>query len=388
VDELKVGIFVELYRPHLSGVVVAVEALAEQMLKQGHRVSIFAPKVPHYQDNQEVSVIRLPSFGLFGQRFALPLLSRNLIAQVRELHLDLIHIQGPYCTGILGIQLARKLRVPVVMTFHTHVLQYLRIWTKFWNLPISIIFQALALWSIHWTSHHCQLIIAPSQFIKNVLRGYGITTRIEVLPNGVRPPDFLPEVIRARSQLGLPQSRRILLYDGRIAEEKNLPMLIEAFRQVLARRTDVFLVLVGGGPYQSRLEQMINKEGLKGQVCLTGMVSHDQVWLYLAAADIFVFPSITETQGLSVSEAMSIGLPVVVVNEGGAADLIDNDQDGLVIPNNSRKFAQAILRLLENPGFGRFLGGNAQVKMRQLDPEIIYKKMIDYYGQVIDNFIL
>jgi len=383
---MKVGIFVELYRPHLSGVVVAVETLVEQLRLSGHQVFLFAPYVPGYKDNQDFPVIRVPSFYFWGQRFAFPWASQKIIDLTRELHLDLIHIQGPYPTGFLGIWLARKLGLPVVMTFHTHILLYLKIWTKFWNLPLSLFFQILALWAIRWTGRRCQLIIAPSHFIKNVLQGYGVRTRIEVLPSGVRLPESLPDRDQARSQLGLSENGQILVYSGRIAKEKNLRMLIEAFKQVLAKRDDVTLVLLGDGPFRPKLEQIIRRNSLRDKVILTGLIPHNQVWSYLAAANIFVFPSITETQGVSVSEAMSVGLPVVVTNQGGAAELVDDGYNGLMVDNDSRQFALTIFYLLENPAWAYFLGLNAKEKVRQIDPGITCQKMVGCYCQVIENF--
>lgn len=383
---MKIGIFVELYRPHVSGVVISVETLISQLLTNGHQVVLFAPKVPCHRDVQDFPVVRLPSFGLFGKRFAIPFLNKELTEEIKNLHLDLVHIQGPYSSGILGIKIAQKFGLPVVMTYHTHVLFYLKSWTRIWSWPLFLVARILALWLIRWISKKCQLIITPSHFIENVLRSYGITTPIELLPTGVQPPSFLISSPVSKSQLLLPEEGKILLYVGRISKEKNLVFLLDSFEKVARQRDDVVLVLIGEGPFQPILERIVERKKLKRKVLFLGSVPHEKIFLFLKASDIFVFPSLSETQGLSVAEAMSVGLPVVVIGEGGAPEFVDNKKTGLVVQNNSNEFASAILSLLESPDFAFSLGRNAQKKMLDFSPELIYQKLARIYEMVIRNF--
>ncbi|MEK7519172.1 MAG: glycosyltransferase [Patescibacteria group bacterium] len=380
---MKIGIFIELYRPYLSGVVVSVETLIQELLKRGHEVFLFAPKVSDYKDETRFQVIRLPSFSFAGHKFAKPFLSDKDMEAMKDFGLDLIHIQGPYPTGILGVKIGRKLGIPVVMTYHAHVLFYLKTWANIWNWPFSLIARILAFFLIRWVSKNCQLIISPSHFIKEVLRSYGIKNRIEVVPTGVELPSFLSKALPSRIQLGLPEKVKILLYIGRLSKEKNLKMLLLAFDKVVRRRTHTILVLVGGGPFKSELEKIVRRMRLEDWVFFMGEQSHEKIWSFLRVSDMFVFPSLSETQGLSVGEAMVIGLPVVVVGEGGAPEFIDDKENGLIVQNDPKEFAFQILSVLENPILAFNLGQNAQKKISQLKPENIYQVMENLYLQFI-----
>jgi 1,2-diacylglycerol 3-alpha-glucosyltransferase len=377
---MRIGIFVELYRPYLSGVVISVEELIRYLSQRGHQFFIFTPQVPGYQDKDDFEVIRLPSFGLFGQRFARPFLNKELEKKIKECNLDIIHIQGPYPTGILGVKVAKKLGLPLMMTYHAHVLFYLKSWLTVWNLPFNLIAQILSLFLIRRISENCQLIIAPSIFMKRVLEGYGIKTRIEVLPT---PLTFSPKDDRSllsRKELGLPEKVRILLYVGRFSKEKNLKMLISAFEKVIKERKSVILLLVGSGPLHKELEMIVKKKKLEDSVFFLGRVDHEKVWSILTNSDIFVFPSLSETQGLSVAEAMLAGLPVVVANGGGVVEFIEDRVSGLICDNDPERFASQIIFILDNPGFSFFLGCNAKKQITNiLNPNSIYDRLEEFY---------
>ena len=383
---MRIGIFIELYRPYLSGVVVSIELLAKELLERGHQVFILTPEVQGYKDTSDFKVVRLPSFRFFGKRFAVPFLSKRVKKKVKELDLDLIHIQGPYPTGFLGIKLAQGLGLPILMTYHAHVLFYLKTWANIWNWPLSFIARIMTLWIIRWTSKHCQLIIAPSHFIKNVLRGYGIKTQIEVLPTGIKPFS-LKSAPLSRSQLGLPREGKILIYVGRLAKEKNLKMLILAFEEVLKARKDVFLVLVGDGHFRPILEKTVKRKKLEDWVFFLGEKPHGEIGSILKVSDVFAFSSLSETQGLAVAEAMAVGLPVVVVGEGGALEFIDNKENGLVVPNLPKEFASAILSIIGSSDLASFLGQNAQKKVIALRPEVVYQEIEGLYSQLTKEFI-
>jgi len=384
---LKVGIFVELYRPYCSGVVVSVDTLIEQLKERGYEFAVFAPFVPYHQDEQEVPIIRLPSYRLNGYQFAKPILTKGLIESVKKLDLDLIHIQGPYGTGYLGARLGQKLGIPTIMTYHTDILQYLKAWTTFYNWPISFLSQCFCRWWIRWIARRCQLIIAPSHYIKQELRKVGVRERIKVLPTGVRMPNGIPNYVDARAQLGLPINAQIVTYVGRIAKEKNLEMLLDAFEYFWHNRGNAcsypMLVMVGDGPFRKQLKRLIRLKKLQERVILTGAIPHDKVWTYLSASDVFVFPSTTETQGISVGEAMATGLPIVVVDKGGASELIEDSWTGLIRPSDPKVFGEALSCLFDHQEFAFTLGKNAQKEIQKIiDSEVIYKEMENYYKEV------
>lgn len=386
---MRIGVFVELYRPYCSGVVVSVETMIKHLKSKGFEFVVLAPFVPFYQDEQEFKVIRLPSYNFGGYWFAVPIVTKKLLKTVRELKLDLIHIQGPYGTGYIGVNLSKKLDIPVIMTYHTDILQYLDSWKTFYNWPMVFLAKKFCAWWIEKLAQQCQLIIAPSYYIKNELEKIGVKKRIEVLPTGVEAPANVPRYLEARNQLGLPINAKIVTYVGRLAKEKNLPMLIEAFEYfcganggVKKTLSEKLLILVGDGPFIKTLKRLVRIKGLQNSVIFTKAVPRETVWKYLAASDVFAFPSTTETQGISVAEAMAVGLPIVVVNEGGAGELIKNGESGLIRQNDSWFFGEAIASLFSHEEFASFLGQNARQKVLEIHPENIYKKLKECYEEV------
>jgi len=376
---MHIGMFVELYRPYTSGVVVAVEDLCRELQRQGHEVVIFAPYMPRYKDSNEFQVIRLP-----GYYIAWPFLTRRVIDQVKKLKLDIIHIHGPYHTGFLGVHIAKRLDIPVVMTSHTQIFMYLRIWLKVFGVDLSLVPRLIAGWATRYVSKGCKLIITPGKCVKDVLVESGVKAPIYTLPNGITILDSLPDKALVRQELGLPGDNTLLVYVGRIAQEKNLGMLLEAFEWSCGRNTRTKLILVGGGRELERIKRYVDKNGLQDRIIFVGCVPHNKVWSYLAAADMFVFPSITETNGLVVSEAMAAGLPVIVTDEGGACELVTHEKTGLITKNHPRRFADEIGYLLEHPGTGVQLGQNAQKKICKIvSIGHFCDSIVKYYKQAI-----
>lgn len=379
---MNIGIFVELYRPHTSGVVTSVDTLVAGLRKKGHRVFIFAPDVPSFKDKPTNKVIRLPSFAGWGQRFAFPPLltpkfSNSLLKKVKDLKLDLIHVHGPYPTGMIGAYLAKKLDIPLIMTYHTHLIAYLKSWTKWWWLPLSLLVQFLVRLFVKKFSDSCQIVITPGNRMAEVLRSYGVKKEITVIPNAVH---------FQKTNLKQPSSSPVLVYTGRIAEEKNLLMLIKAFSNVLSKEPKAKLFLVGGGSWESKIAKIIRKKGLSSSIILTGVVPHEKIPDYLSRASVFVFPSVTETQSVSIVEAMAAGLPTVVTNEGGARENVEDGKTGFIVKNDPKVFSQAVIRLLENEKLRRQMGknGKERVKMLNLTSEAMVNKILKVYQKVLN----
>lgn len=381
---MRIGFFVEMYRPHTSGIVVSLDRLIQERRTKGDECFIFTPSVPGYQDSQDLAtVIRLASYSFHNYCLAKPKLDEGLIDTVSNLNLDLIHIQGVQVSCNFGVKLGKKLNIPVIMTYHTDFLSWLKSWTTVWNWPLSFALQTLYIPWVRYIAHQCQLIIAPSQHTKRQLEGFGVKSRIEVLPSPIDIPIGLPNQMQARKELELPSNPQILLYVGRITREKNLKMLIEAFEYVTRDKKNVVLVLVGEGDDRSRLEKIVMRKRLSKKVYFVGAVAHETVNLYYVAADIFVFPSWTETQGLAVLEAMAARLPVVVVNMGGSCEFVDNGHNGFVVETKPKHFAEAILHLLSDSTLSSCLGSNGQQIVRQINLIDIDSKVDEYYKEVI-----
>ncbi|MCS6949336.1 MAG: glycosyltransferase [bacterium] len=378
---MHIVLFSESYPPITNGVAVSVNTLRRELRRRGHRVTVVTAQ--HAQASpQEEGVIRLPSFSwLFAPDYPLP--QPRPLPQLhrffRENRVDVIHVQIPFLLGVEGMRLGQRYGVPVVAHYHTLYDRYLH------YVPIlpEGALRALLWWHLRRFYRRAQATIVPSRFARQYLERFGVRPRhVEVIPTGVQFHPLQVERQEARERYGLSPERPVLVYVGRLAREKNLNLLLEMLPLVRREVPDVLLWLVGGGNAEKALHTWIQRRGLTESVRLQGRVPHEQISAVYAAADLFVFPSVTETQGLVLWEAQAHGLPCVVVDEGGAPESVRDGVDGLLVPNESTAFAQAVVRLLRDSALRQQMSQNALCAPR-LNPEEMTERVLGVYQQVL-----
>lgn len=334
---MKIGIYTEIYKPVLNGVVVSVDSFREQLRARGHEVYIFTPSYMRYLDPYVLPFHSLPLPTRTPYRLATPFLVEGRVPE-----LDVIHAQTPFMTGLMAFTHARRADLPLVFTYHTRLVDYHH------YLPLSpSLSKDFLVWVSRTFSNMADRVIVPAAPIKTLLESYGVRTPIDVVPTDVRlrpaPPE---EGARVRAALGIPADHRVLLYVGRLAREKNLGLLLDAYAR--ARTPDTHFVLVGDGPSREWLARQIEEQGLGETIHLAGAVDHGDIPAWYRAADLFVFASLTETQGLVIEEALQLGVPTLAVGAGGVIDaagrwaggrLIEPSEDAAVL---TERFSDAL----------------------------------------------
>jgi glycosyltransferase involved in cell wall biosynthesis len=387
-DGIRVGIFTDGYPPVVNGVSTSVHTLVEQLEKAGHKVFVFAPRFPGYTEHAP-NVLRFPSFITpFDKRYPLPMpFSRELFATLRRLRLDVIHSQSPFVLGLVALELSRRHKLPLVATNHTLYLQY----THYVPFVPKPVISAMARKVIGWYYRSCEGVITPSRMAASQLIDlFSVcTTPVHVVPSGIPIPKPIPlqQKQEARRLLGVPQSALMLLYCGRLAREKNLLMLLDAFEfGVLPRFPEAKLVLAGSGPDEDDVKERVNvSPALVRSVILPGFINRDSLDPIYATADLFVFPSKSETQGMVSGEALAVGTPCVVVNEGGAPETVTDGVDGFLAPDDPAQFANAINRILEDPALRAKMGDAGIINAVNRTPERMAEKVIAIYQDAIDQ---
>ncbi len=387
---MNIGIFSECYLPTLNGVVVSIETFREELEKRGHKIYVFTPKTKGFKDKDPDHVFRFPSFTWPGEEnypIALPTAAAKVIKKAKELKLDIIHSQHLFTMGRLGMRVAHELNIPMVYTYHTLIAEYTH-YVPIFNLAAKQILKNIS----RDFCNDCDQVITPSPSMARILKTYGVTKPIEAIPTGIHIEEmehhFPDKVIRAKWDI--PENRKILLYLSRIAKEKNIDFLFKAFKKILANRlkkhrlADVHLLMVGGGPELNFYEDLAKKMGINDYVSFTDMMQKKNANKFYGAADLFVFPSITETQGIVVTEAMAAGIPVVAVNKMGPSDLVRNGHDGYLTDLNINDFAGKIESLLDNPEKRKEMGKNAKESAKEFSSlscaiklEKLYEKNIE-----------
>ena len=386
---MNIGIFSECYKPTINGVVMSIEAFRNQLEKKGHRVYIFAPR--HKKAVFAPNVFRVPSITLPTPKdypIALPFFEFSFLSQiVASLDLDIIHTQHIFSMGGAGQKLAKKFHLPTIHTYHTMMTEYTH------YLPVKIL-QGITKRFIIWRSrrfcNRADLVIVPSSPIKTVLEKYGIKKEIEVLPTGIELKNFkkLSENERRTicKKYKIPNEKKVLLFVGRLAQEKNLDFLLDSFAEILQKDPETFLVFVGNGPYEQNLKSQIKNLKLQSYVALTGFLPKEETNKLFGAADLFVFPSTTDTQGIVLAESLASGTPVVTINKLGPKDIIKNDKDGFLVPLQKKQFIDKILYLLKNDKIRHQFGYQAQQNVKKFAIESCTERLIEIYQETIKNY--
>ena len=380
---MRVGIFTESYEPIINGVSTSVRTLIAQLEQAGHQVFVFTSRMPGYQDDR-AGVFRFPSMkALVEPNYRLPLpFSPHIMAAIPGLHLDIVHSQSPFLLGLVARQVARRAHIPLVSTNHTLYTEYAH---YFPLLPKWATREAL-ISLMRWYYNQCDHVLAPSQMTRQrLIDGYGVRTPVTVTPTGIPASPYLLKATRADTltELGLPQDARILLYVGRLAPEKNLEMLLDAFGEISAAEPRAYLVLAGSGKSERSLKAMVRARNWEKRVVFTGFLGRTRLDPLYAASELFLFPSKTETQGLAVGEALAAGVPSIVVGEGGAPEAVHEAEDGFIIPDDPHQMASLALQLLHDPVLCRQMSEAARRYAEERTPEKVAARILGVYDSLI-----
>ena len=356
-ESLKIGFFTDGYLPQLDGVGENVSSLATALRRAGQQVYVIAPKHPGFKD-KDPNVFRLRSVRVYKKpewRMALPIPEKDF-RQAAKIPFDIVHGHAGGPVSFLGFEIARRRNIPYVFTYHT-------LWNRYTHyiLKGTVLTPKMTEIATKIYCNLCTLIIAPTKRVKAELRSYGVTKPVYVIAGRLDLDRFRgveKGYLRKKLQLGKEVS--IILYVGRLGKEKSVDLIIKSFSLVNKVQKNTALVIVGDGPEREKLEKLTKKERIDKKTLFTGFINRDQIPLVYKDADIFVFASQTETQGLVVPEALASGLPCVVVNDPAFKDVVIEGRNGLLASDKPKDFAGKTLKLLENPTLRRKLSTNAQ----------------------------
>lgn len=309
---------------------------------------------------------------------------RKTYRDIRRLAPDIVHIHTPFVAHYEGLRLARHLALPVVESYHTYFEEYLENYLRF--LPRSF----LRCTARRLSASQCaqvDAVVVPSAPMRDVLRAYGIGGDIQVVPTGIPMDAFTGADGHAfRRRYGIPEKRPLLLYVGRLAHEKNLGFLLKVLDRIRASEPDVLMVFAGEGPALNSLQHAAARAGLAKHLLFVGYLSRDrELPDCYAAADVFLFASRTETQGLVLLEAMACGTPVVTTAHMGTAAIMADGRGGLVAAEDIKDFAEKVLVLLLDTTARTALAEDARRKASEWSDSALADRMLELYATVIND---
>ena len=348
----------DVYFPRVNGVSTSIETFRQTLAGLGVEVRLV---VPRYGDEAETEgIVRVAGRPIPGDRedrlVGWRAMHRAVLAAAQDC--DLIHIQTPFVAHYAGLKAARRLGLPVVATYHTLFEEYLQHYAPF--LPAGWL-KGQARGFSRRQCNALDAVVVPSTAMQQRLASYGIEVPLHVLPTGIPTARFGRGNGPAfRAEHGIAPGRPVALFVGRVAHEKNIAFLLDALLETRQMRPDVLLMIAGEGPAMADLKAQVRRLGLDGAVQFIGYLDRQQALPdCYAAADVFVFASRTETQGLVLLEAMAAGLPVIALAEMGTTDILSPGRGAISPPPSATAFGQALGDFLNQPQAWRHLAAEA-----------------------------
>lgn len=353
VSRLHIALVTETYPPEVNGVALTVARLARGLLARGHRMQLLRPRrdrddAPCEAGMDEHLLPGLPIPRYSELRMGLPA-RRRLLRRWRVARPDIVHIATEGPLGWAALRAARELGLPVSTEFRTNFHMYCGHYGIGWLQPLITRY-------LRWFHNTADLTMVPTEGMRRELEALGFE-RLQAVGRGVDTVRFDPRHRSAelRAQWGAGERDPVLLCVGRLAAEKNLDVLLDAWRGVKKRMPAARLVLVGDGPLRAALMQRCP------DAIFAGQRSGEDLACHYASADLFVFPSLSETWGNVVTEALASGLPVIAWNRAAAAQLLRTGENGLRVDcGDLAGFHGAVVQLAEDPDALRRMGAMAR----------------------------
>ena len=390
---MKIALFSDTYLPDINGVVTSVNLLKEELERLGHEVYLFTNHKGSFKIIKEGNVIRLPGIemkALYGYKATSPI-QISFTKEFEDYHFDVIHRHTEFGVGILASNLAKKYHIPLIATYHTTYEDY----TNYVNpLDFKTVEKGArkAVASLSKTiCENCSAIIAPSVKTKTMLEGYGIKTPIEVIPTGINLDCFNITVDndtkqRIRKECKCKDNDKLIIFVGRIAEEKSVDFIINGFKKVKEKGLNVKLGIVGDGPDLDKLKKLTDKLNLNDYIFFKGRIDHNDVPVYYGSSDAFISASTTETQGMTYIEALASSTPVLARYDDVLSNLIIDGKNGFFF-NSEDEVYDVVSKIahMSNEEINE-MKKNAFNSSVQYDSKEFGKHVVRLYEQAIENY--
>jgi len=357
---VKIVFATDQYWPSISGVSVSVDAFRTELIRLGHQVIVLAPEYPESfatddPSTQTQHLFRFASMGLlFNDENRLVRFSERekIDMLLLELKPDVIHVHTEFSLGRMVSQYARKHHVPLVMTAHTNWEELVDLYLPWFPKFLSRLY---CRYHIRRSYNLANALVVPTTLMDHYLSRLSLRCPSTIIPTGIDPIDFEvtePLAPKTHSMVyqRFPQlkGKRVLFFVGRLGREKNIPFLFQVLASVLQTEPNTMLLLAGDGPARKELEQEVTERGLAANVVFAGFVARKDLREYYFLADVFVFASKVESQGLVALEAMICGTPVVAIGKMGTREIMGGDNGGYMVDDDLAEFSSCVTLLLQD----------------------------------------
>lgn len=389
---MRIGIFTDSYTPFINGVTTSVLMLKKGLEKKGHTVYVVTVNNENmkYKLDEKGKVLRLPGvpIGIYDYRLTgiYPLKAINII---KKWNLDVIHCQTEFGVGTFARIIAKQLNIPLVHTYHTMYEDYIHYITKgYFNKTGKKIVEYLTLFYCDKTA--TELVVPTKKAYELFKEKYKVDRNVYIVPTGIEVEKFYLEnnkqlnIVKKRESLGLKRDDFVILFVGRIGSEKNVELLLTSMRYIVNNCPKAKLLIVGDGPDLNKYKTFVKKQGLEENIIFTGKVPWESIAEYYLISDVFTTASKTETQGLTVIEAMAASLPVVCINDESFTNTVIDNLNGKIF-KNKRGYKKAIIELYNDPKELKRLSKQARISADMHSSKYFVESILDVYKIAIKN---
>jgi 1,2-diacylglycerol 3-alpha-glucosyltransferase len=380
---MKVLITTDAFTPTISGVVTSVTNLNKELIRMGHDVRILTLSHNNYSSKKD-NVYYIKSFGInvYPNMRATVSFNDKYLKEILEWGPDIIHSQCEFFTFVFAKRISKKLNIPIVHTYHTmyeHYTEYVIKNKTVGRKLVSAFSKGIA--------NKVDVMIAPTEKVRESLINYGINKEIEVIPTGINLDKFKTKVseeekMQLKMSLGLVEASKIILSVGRLGIEKNIDEILRNLPMLIEKHKELTLLIVGDGPHRSSLESMARELNICEHVIFTGMIPPELVSKYYQIADIFVSASESETQGLTYIEALANGVPEVCKYDKCLEGVLISGYNGFAY-ERSQEFIEDMNTLLEDYALRSQMSANAVLSAEQFGSFTFVRSVESLYQNAV-----
>ena len=387
---MRIGIFTETYTPYISGLVTSEVMLKKALEKQGHEVYVVTANLESfkYEWNPEERVLKIPGLptGIYDSRLT-SIYPIKAVNKIRGWKLDVIHSQTEFAIGTFARLIAKQYHIPLVHTYHTLYEDYVHYITKgYFNRSSKKLVEYLTRFYCETTA--TELIVPTNKIYKIFKEKYKFKKNIHIIPTGIEVDRFFVENINEkdvrnlRNTLNLSKRDFVVLFVGRLAEEKNIEFLINSERVLKEKYKNIKLLIVGDGPDKEKYEKLSKNLGLDKHVIFTGKVSWDDMPYYYHVSNVFATASKSETQGLTVIEAMAANTVPVCMRDEAFQSMVTDELNGLFF-ETEEEYQNQILSLYKDNEKLEYLNKQARIQAEHYSSKNYADRAIEVYERAI-----
>ena len=393
---MRVGIFTESYPPLVNGVSTSILMLEHALTKLGHEVFIItvSDNKKDYVLENNGHILRLPSVNLancydYKMTSVYPIKAVNMI---KKMNLDVIHSNVEFTVGIFARVVSEQLSIPLVHTYHTNWEDYTHYITKNKKILDDICKKLLKYLVVFFEDKTVTELIVPSNKIYNLFKDkYKFTKNVHIIQTGIETSKFYKEnfnqkdINSLKKKLGIKKKDFVVMTVSRLAKEKSVDRIINNHKELVKKYSNMKLLIVGDGPDIDKLKDEAKSLGVSDSVIFTGKVPLSDIPIYYQLGNVFVTASKSETQGLTVVEAISSSLPVVAVKDDSFVNSVIEDFNGFVFTDDE-KYINSISKLYEDKDLYNRLSNQSRLLSADFSSEYFALKVLKVYETAIENY--